>query len=871
MIRFKPHIDWKLHPACSWAAQGCYVGISVTQPGITADHVGSAAAPTSLLRRRSGLNALNLICFLTTRLAFGAFFLVTSLYCLLVYVPFTYFGFIHNALLGWLPGFVRFHALIYAGLLCGVTATFLRDLRHTATRRAVAAFIVFNFSICLYLWRGPALADVTPDLASYSWSLVSLLPLILLGAIDLAGSVAENVGARSEYGNLDLAKTTVAALVISISFAAEATVNATLHKSALPVLTALRGLGASGCFHLVIFTAVGLILQSLKVMSRKMPSPRQAYFIGVGVFAWLLCMLGLRTIVLPTISFEGLGANIFASVVAFAVVLYAVAISLRIRSAHARAGSSWGAKAKWLWAPFVIALFSTAYVIPALIGRTDWDFVLQRIAVAAVWIFALLIISRIGVPMRGKTVPVVVTLLVLCGIVGFARYAQLTLYNPDPQPALSDALDVYAGADISFKTAYSILSHSVNNNAYSQFYDFLKQNTNLGREVAVGPADVRLVADLRPSPGRKPNIFLFVIDSLRRDYTSPYNSAVDYTPEIGRFAQDSVVLENAFTRYGGTALSEPAIWVGAMQLHKQYIEPFYPMNNLQKLLDADGYHSYISVDPILRAILRPSSSITELENDTTSWGELDFVATLKKLEARIAERQDPNQPIFAYSQPQNVHTLTLERSRMKGGRKEISIYELRRMDAAFGEFLRFLQQRGLYDNSIIILTADHGDSYGEFGRYGHSDFLFPEVIRIPLIVHLPPQLRQHLVWNTQQAAFTTDITPSLYYLLGHRPILNNELFGRPIFTQTQPEQSEYLRSSYLIVSSYAPVYAVLGSNGKSLFIVDAVNRKNYFYDLAQDPLGTRNHVTIPLRNENEALIRREVGRIDNFYGWKPEM
>ena len=78
-----------------------------------------------------------------------------------------------------------------------------------------------------------------------------------------------------------------------------------------------------------------------------------------------------------------------------------------------------------------------------------------------------------------------------------------------------------------------------------------------------------------------------------------------------------------------------------------------------------------------------------------------------------------------------------------------------------------------------------------------------------------------------------------------------------------------MRSTYLLVSSYAPVYAVLGNNGKSLFIADAVNRRNYFYDLVQDPLGTRNHVTIPICNRNDALIRREVRRIDDFYGWKP--
>ncbi|MGA7167912.1 MAG: hypothetical protein WBX08_02090, partial [Candidatus Sulfotelmatobacter sp.] len=112
-----------------------------------------------------------------------------------------------------------------------------------------------------------------------------------------------------------------------------------------------------------------------------------------------------------------------------------------------------------------------------------------------------------------------------------------------------------------------------------------------------------------------------------------------------------------------------------------------------------------------------------------------------------------------------------------------------------------------------------------------------------------------------------DITPSLYYLLGYRPTINSELFGRPLFTQTLEEQSAYLRPQYLIVCSYAPVYAILGGRGQSLFIVDAVNSKNYYYDLTQDPRGTLNHVTVRIRNENEALIRREVGLIDDFYHW----
>jgi hypothetical protein len=822
----------------------------------------------SALLRRRWLRAAQLIAFLATRVAFAVFFLLISTYCLLAYLPFTYFSFIHDPLLAWLPAFLRWHAFIYGGVLCGVAATLIGDLRRR--RIPIAIFLALNLCAVAFLWFWPALAGLRPTPASYIASLISLLPLLLLAVLDLTGLQNDVLAERhlqtaQAYEPVGLTKGVLAAVLISTTFAAVSAARAVLQSRTLSPTLALRGITASLCFHIVIFSLLGLVLSLMWLATRRTPRPRLAYFVGTALVVWLLCTQALHSIVLPAISFEGVRASIFSASVGGIVVLCAAAAYLKWQGSQVNEVAASSRRTRWLWPVLILGLSFSAYAIPAWLGMNDWDFVLQRIAVLAAWMLAVFILGRISFAMRGKAVAAAV--LIMCGCTGFAHYAQLTVQNPNGR--ITDVLDAYAGADVSFKTAYSILSRSVDNNAHTAFYDFLKQHTNLGSAAVTGPADVRLVADLRASSGSKPNIFLFVIDSLRRDFVVPYNPAVDYTPEISRFAQDSVVMQNAFTRYGGTALSEPAIWVSAMQLHKQYVEPFYPMNNLQKLLDTDGYHSYISVDPILRKILRPSSSITELESDATPWGELDFVLTLQKLEATLAQRQDPDKPIFAYSQPQNLHTLTLGQSHMKGSRKEIAVNELRRMDAAFGEFLRFLKQQGLYDNSIIILTSDHGDSYGEFGRYGHSNFLFPEIIRIPLIIRLPPQMRANLVWNDQQVAFNTDITSSLYYLLGHRPLVNKELFGRPLFTQTPQEQSDYLRPSYLIACSYGPVYGMLSNNGKALFIVDAVNRKNYFLDLAQDPLGSRNYLTVRLRDENEALIRHDIGLIDDLYHWKP--
>ena len=62
------------------------------------------------------------------------------------------------------------------------------------------------------------------------------------------------------------------------------------------------------------------------------------------------------------------------------------------------------------------------------------------------------------------------------------------------------------------------------------------------------------------------------------------------------------------------------------------------------------------------------------------------------------------------------------------------------LDRCLGEFIGYLKNKDLYDHSVVILTSDHGESLGEEGRWGHAYTLHPEVVQIPLIVHLPPPM-----------------------------------------------------------------------------------------------------------------------------------
>src|SRR5678809_755435 len=63
--------------------------------------------------------------------------------------------------------------------------------------------------------------------------------------------------------------------------------------------------------------------------------------------------------------------------------------------------------------------------------------------------------------------------------------------------------------------------------------------------------------------------------------------------------------------------------------------------------------------------------------------------------------------------------------------------EARYTDDHVGPFLAHLAKLGLGDQSIVIITADHGEEFGEHGSMGHGRTLHQEVLRVPLVIAAP--------------------------------------------------------------------------------------------------------------------------------------
>ena len=97
---------------------------------------------------------------------------------------------------------------------------------------------------------------------------------------------------------------------------------------------------------------------------------------------------------------------------------------------------------------------------------------------------------------------------------------------------------------------------------------------------------------------------------------------------------------------------------------------------------------------------------------------------------------------------------------------DIYLSEVRAMDDWIGSFLGALDERDLLESSVIALTADHGEEFGERGGMHHSHTLFGELVHVPLII----RSRELVTGSREQTISLAALGPSLATLAGIEPM-----------------------------------------------------------------------------------------------------
>ncbi len=814
------------------------------------------------------------------------FWLASAAYAFLISVPFVYEQFLQPGLVPALVTFARWHGML---ALVAAPLTALALWPELAARRAFISSAALTWTAAM-AGVGALVASPLTRLEPGGWALAAaataLVPVVWLALIDLSQAPWTD-GAR---GVDPLARDAVVA-----ACAAGAAV-LIFGGSGLVVTGSFDPLGAmlSVSAHALLFCALFAVFVLVRAIGDLTSKPAQWEALSAVVMVAALIGSAAAFVILPAVSQHDRASQ--AVVVAFGATIGLVlaARGVRVPQTDERDGvaqalgglvprwahaSHLANRAGWTAVVLLVALGSRAAS-----GSMDWNFVVAKMGAVVVWVLVLATAAQ-WAPARVYLPGAVPFAACAATLAAYLLLAGRLPFGPVTLEAAMTAGDAWAIGDPSFRTLRDWLQRPVpqvedttgapgDATASVPFFDYLQAHTNIGRSIPVSPVPVRLAPlDGAPAPSR-PHIFVFVIDSLRRDYLSPYNDRVEFTPAVQQFAADSTVFEHAFTRYGATGLSVPSMWVGGMLLHKQYVTPFAPMNALHALLSQQGYARLMSMDNIVEVIMPRDASLTELD-ERRGVGDFRLCSSLDDLRGHLDAIAASRTPTFVWSLPQDVHVAVLNRegnaaidSQNYDGFFAPYASRVRKLDQCFGAFIADLKARQLYDNSVIVLTSDHGDSLGEEGRWGHAYTLYPEVVQVPLIVHLPAHVKATLDSKPSTPAFTTDLTPTLYSLLGHPPTTDSPLFGTSLFWPkgtTPPTRPDF----GLMASSYGSIYAWLDSGGRQMYVADGVALRDYVYELDGSATGVSKTVSAEARARGQRAIRAGVAEIARFYQFKP--
>jgi hypothetical protein len=815
------------------------------------------------------------------KLLWGAYLALTSLYCLLAFLPYTYYALIKAPAYSWVPFFVAHHALLFWLVSLGAAYAF------RSRRSRGGYFLAFGMVACvgLFLTLKPFLVSLLSNRTAYwggiaaLWLMVVVVALCGLRSTEKGAGGAVSGEATKPAQNLHFSYIVGILVAVGVALVSRAGAHIRYYADARTWQWQITDLYAA-FWSIVSHVTVAIVLISLVNLSRSAASRSAQARKWRWIFLNGLVFVSLSALFFRflenALSFDGWPAALYAVSLAGALTLLGFSVARPFLEAM-RAAEEISSRQKIVLSLVAAAVSLAALAVPTLLGGGDWNGLYQGSFTLIFWVVVSICVFRLWPP-RGTYPLQTIAAVVILSLVAYKGLQMTELFWAKPLGKTEDEIQRgfanYAVRDVSFSLTNRLLGNGQSENC-GELCRILREYTEV--RDAKTATDVKLVDPLTPTKGERPNIFLFVIDSVRRDYLGAYNPKVTFTPQLDAFARDSVAVRNVFTPYAGTSLSEPAIWAGALLLHAHFLQPFSRVNSLEKLATTDGYRMFVSQDEVLNEVLSPSDPLVKLDTDKQLWNQLEVCSTTRQLENALEHRADKTRPIFFYSQPKNVHQFarndlpTAKAANwppQPGFNYRIS-FELHQVDECLGGFFAWLKTRGLYDESIIIVTSDHGDATGEFGRNSHSLIIYPEIMRVPLLMHLPKAMQGKLVHDDERVSALIDIAPSLYYLLGHRPIVANPLFGRPLFAQTEEELHSYRREDLLFASDVRAAYGILADHGRYFYATYDSPAQSYLYDLAHDPNGEHDVLTSALKKQYDARIIEYLHEIADFYGYKP--
>jgi arylsulfatase A-like enzyme len=321
------------------------------------------------------------------------------------------------------------------------------------------------------------------------------------------------------------------------------------------------------------------------------------------------------------------------------------------------------------------------------------------------------------------------------------------------------------------------------------------------RDVLAAIAEPTLVA---PAPKRRPNLIVYLVDTLRADHCTPFGYERATTAQLGRVASEGLLFESAYSQAPWTRPSVATLFTSRLYSFHGAGKTTGLSPDLTTLAERMRSAGYATAGFIANAHVHGSSLNFEqgfTRFDAVEKGRRRGTARANDVHAAALQwlEANTNRPFFLY-----VHTIdphapydppketegvfsgnyqgpitadaTVARSLTNAAplapadlQHVVDLYdeEILFNDRAMGSFIDKLHDLGVWDDTLFVFLSDHGEEFYEHGGFGHGGTLWNELLHVPLVVKPDRRTGETVAARRLgERVRTLDLLPTLLARLG---------------------------------------------------------------------------------------------------------
>lgn len=272
---------------------------------------------------------------------------------------------------------------------------------------------------------------------------------------------------------------------------------------------------------------------------------------------------------------------------------------------------------------------------------------------------------------------------------------------------------------------------------------------------------------------RRVNIIVYLLDALRADHLGVYGYQKPTSPNMDQLAKEGILFENAFAQAPYTLASVVSIFTSKyptfINQSGKLIGEYW---TLAEVLKASGYQTLaLSASPYVSKVYGTTQGFDDYQNVTVTPNLNDSASKISKELFPVLKRfSRSSDPFFMYIHSVNPHspyrppdpyfdafrnpkqkpidTSNENLADIRDGKVTAPTQFKDDIEAQYdgnilfgdseiGNFMRMIRELGLAENTVVIITSDHGEEFFDHGGILHGGQLFDEMIRAPLIVWSP--------------------------------------------------------------------------------------------------------------------------------------